>query len=63
MTLMKTLMRTSNGYVENMAVDYTCWRITGELLKSIESCPDGTLNECMHLEIGDLCPGGNEIKI
>ncbi len=63
MTLMKTLMRTSNGYEENMAVDYTCWRITGELLKSIESCPNGALNECMHLVTGDVCPRGKKIKI
>jgi len=58
-----TLAKVLNGYVKNMSTDYVCWRVTGELLKSIEDCPDGSLNKCMRLAEGNICPGGKEIKI
>ena len=46
-----------------MHTNYLCWRITGELLNSIEGCPVGSMNDCMQLVEGDTCPGGKEITI
>ncbi|MEE8400644.1 MAG: hypothetical protein V3R86_00615 [Candidatus Hydrothermarchaeaceae archaeon] len=46
-----------------MSSDYACWRITGELINSIESCPEGSLSVCMRLEVGEICPVKNRVKL
>lgn len=52
------------GAVEvEMVSNYQCWRITGELVNSIDDCPVGSIDKCMYFSIGDVCPGGKVIDL
>jgi hypothetical protein len=46
-----------------MGSEYLCWRITGELVNSIDGCPTGSIDECMYLAEGQRCPGDKKVKI
>jgi hypothetical protein len=43
--------------------DYQCWRVSGNLDKSIESCPEGNMDKCMSLQMGETCSAGKGIKL
>jgi hypothetical protein len=55
---------TTMGAVKGeMGSNYQCWRITGELVNSIDDCPVGSIDKCMYIAIGDICPGGKLVDI
>ncbi len=53
---------TKKNRVSKMA-EYECWRVTGSLTNSMDSCPKGSMGECMGLNVGDICAIGNTVKL
>lgn len=43
--------------------NYECWRISGTLSKSINTCPDGKTSTCVNLFTGDVCPKGMLVNL
>ncbi|NOZ76325.1 MAG: hypothetical protein GXO65_01310 [Euryarchaeota archaeon] len=46
-----------------MNCDYICWRISGTLERSIESCPEGSPETCLSQDVGETCPLGKTIRL
>jgi hypothetical protein len=51
------------GILSSMIEDYQCWRISGNLDRSIENCPRGDKDTCMSLAVGDSCLQGLTIRL